>query len=207
MKAATVLAARPPTLVVFCHPDPASFCAALHTTVLDALQRSGTPWQGINLYESDFDPCLGRDEWRHYSQAGAALPAALLAHVQALRAAEHLVFVFPVWMAGPPALLKGWFDRVWRPGVAFLRPLRPGGLPRPGLLQVRRITVVTTSNAPRWWTWLQGDPNRRLFTRALRAFCAPRCRVRWLQAHAVQRGTAADREAFKARVSQAFLVH
>lgn len=194
------------TLVVYCHPEPSSLCASLHAAVTEGLQEAGHDWRSIDLYAEGFDARLTREEWQSCVKPGApgatAKPSALDAHVQSLRWAQHLVFVYPVWMSGPPALLKGWLDRVWRPGVAFLRPARPGALPRPGLTQVRRITVVTTGNAPRWWTWLLGDPNRRLFTRALRACCGRRCRVRWLQAHGLATSTAAQRAAFIARVRQ-----
>jgi NAD(P)H dehydrogenase (quinone) len=194
------------TLVVYCHPDSTSFCATLHATAISALQEAGHDCRSVDLYAQGFDARLTREEWqacvRPGAPAAAAEPSALDEHVQALRWAQHLVFVFPVWMSGPPALLKGWLDRVWRPGVAFLRPQRPGGLPRPALTHMRRITVVTTSNAPRWWTWLLGDPNRRLFTRALRACCGGGCRVRWLQAHSLAVSTAEQRSAFVDRVRQ-----
>lgn len=196
------------TLVIFCHPDPTSLCATLHATVLLALAEASQPCRSVDLYGEGFDARLSRDEWFASARPGSATPQAdpaLDLHVQALQQAEHLVFVFPVWMSGPPALLKGWLDRVWRPGVAFLRPRRPGGLPRPALARLRRITVVTTSNAPRWWTWLLGDPNRRLFSRALRACCTRPCRLSWLQAHGLPSSSAAQRGAFIDRVRRQIL--
>jgi putative NADPH-quinone reductase len=200
LNASATATALPFTLVVHCHPDPGSFSGTLAAGVVEALRGKGRACRCIDLYREGFQPCMSAPEWQDYKRPGAPLPPDLQDAVQALRQATHLVFVYPVWMSGPPALLKGWLDRVWRPGVAFQRPLRPGGLPQPALLQIRRITVVSTGNAARWWTWLQGDPNRRLFTRGLRAFCAPRCRVDWLHAHRMQLSTQATREAFAARV-------
>lgn len=196
------------TLVVYCHPDPGSLCAALHTTVLSALVEGGHRYCSLDLYAENFNACLSRDEWLASTRPDRAQPHAdpsLDFHVQALLEAEHLVFVFPVWMSGPPAMLKGWLDRVWRPGVAFLRARRPGGLPRPGLARLRRITVVTTANAPRWWTWILGNPNRRLFSRALRACCTHTCRLSWLQAHALPSSSPAQRAAFIDRVRRRIL--
>ena len=82
--------------------------------------------------------------------------------------AESLVLIFPTWMYGPPAMLKGWFERVWLPGVAFEIPRgqqkRAIGL----FSNIRRLTVVTTSGSPRWWLWLIRDPCRNLFARGFR---------------------------------------
>ena len=73
-----------------------------------------------------------------------------------------------------PALLKGWFDRVWLPGMAF----RLGGAMalKPLLTGIHRIVIVTTYGSP-WWV---GWPDRRLVKRGFRQLCASDCRVEWL---------------------------
>ncbi len=90
------------------------------------------------------------------------------------------MFVFPTWFHGPPSMLRGWLERVWLPGVAFLPAERKGQLAKSGMRHIRRLTVVTTGGSPRWFVLMIGDPGRRLFTRA-RALFAWRCKVTWLQ--------------------------
>jgi NAD(P)H dehydrogenase (quinone) len=89
-----------------------------------------------------------------------------------------LVLVYPTWWFGMPAMLKGWFDRVWLLEVAF----RLGG-PKvmvPLLTNIRRIRVVTTYGSPWWLLWWVGWPDRRVVRRGVRPLCATGCRIHWL---------------------------
>lgn len=190
------------TLVVHCHPNPQSFNAALFAAACDGLRRGGHVLRTIDLYAAGFDPVMKRDEREAYLDNPGLVEARVQAHVDAVRWAEHLVFVYPVWFHGPPAMLKGWLERVFLPGVAFALPSRKGDRARPGLLQVRRLTVVTTGGSPLWWLWVVGDPNRRLFGRAIRALCAKSCRLSWHQLHNMNNVTDQDRSRFLARVSR-----
>ena len=94
---------------------------------------------------------------------------------------EALVLVYPAWWYGMPAMLKGYFDRVWLPGVAF--DVQPDGrVSTDRLKSLRRIVVITTYGGSWWMVRLAtGDPARRLIGRALRALCARDCKVRSLQ--------------------------
>jgi putative NADPH-quinone reductase len=190
------------TLVVHCHPNPESFSAALHATACAALRKGGGDLRVIDLYAQGFDPVMKRDERVAYIDNPGLIEARVQPHVDALRWAEHLVFVYPVWYHGPPAMLKGWLERVFLPGVAFSPATRKGDKTAPGLRHVRRLTVVTTSGAPHWWLWVVGNPNRRLFTRAIRGLCARACRVTWLQLTDMNNVTAQDRSAFLERVAR-----
>lgn len=184
-------------LLVHCHPRPDSFSASLRATAEAALTAAGHTVEVIDLYADNFDPRLGQDERGTYYDE-AAVPPDLAGHVAALRRAEALVFVYPTWWFGPPAMLKGWFDRVWRPGVAFslggLRALQPR------LVNVRTIAVVTTYGSPRWLLWLVGWPDRRLFKRGIRVLCAPRCRLHWIALTGMDTARQEARERFVARV-------
>jgi NAD(P)H dehydrogenase (quinone) len=190
------------SLVVHCHPDPRSFSAALHRTVCDALRRAGGEVRTIDLYAEGFDPVLALDERLAYLDDPAMIERRVQSHVDALRWAEHLVFVHPTWYYGPPAMLKGWLDRVWLPGVAFLPPPAKGRMAMPALRNIRRLTVVTTGGAPWWWLKVIGDPHRKLFTRGLRALLAPGCRTTWLQMHGMNNVTRRDCAAFMQKVSR-----
>lgn len=187
-------------LVVFCHPDPASYGAALRDTALQALREAGHELRLLDLYAEGFDPVLSRAEKRSYLPDTAQNIAGVQAHVDALRWAEGWIVIYPTWFYGPPALLKGWLDRVWLPGVAFTvakaKQRRIGG----ELQNIRLFVGITTSGSPWWWLKLVGDPGRSLFMKALRPLYARGCRMKWLQLYNMNHATDADRAGFLARV-------
>ena len=189
------------TLIVHCHPNPDSYNNALFRTALAALKPRHEV-RAIDLYAEGFEPTLTREERIAYLDNPNLIRARVQAHTEALLWAEHLVFVYPTWFYGPPSMLKGWLERVWLPGVAFLPAERKGQLAQSGMRHIRRLTVVTTGGAPRWFLLLVGDPGRKLFTRALRSLFAWHCRVTWLQLHNMNAVTAQDRERFISRVAR-----
>jgi NAD(P)H dehydrogenase (quinone) len=184
-------------LLVHCHPRGDSYSAALRDTALSALEAAGHGVESIDLYAGQFDPRLSAEERGAYYDE-AALPPDIAAHVAALRRAEMLVLVYPTWWFGMPAMLKGWFDRVWRPGVAFAL----GGVRvlEPRLTNIRRIAVVTTYGSPRWLLWLVGWPDWRLVRRGICVLCAPRCRLDWIALNGMDGATQTARDRFLARV-------
>lgn len=189
-------------LVVYCHPVPTSYAAALRDCALAALARAGHETRLLDLYREGFDPVMSPLERERYLTDGEANIAGVQPHVDALRWAEGLLFVFPTWYFGPPAMLKGWLERTWLPGVAFRVPRFKGDRQGPLMQHVRWLGVITTSGSPRWWLFLLGDPVRRLFARALRALFARRCRVQWLQLYSMNNTTPEDRARFLARVDR-----
>ena len=120
--------------------------------------------------------------------------------VDLISSIDTIVFVYPTWWSGLPAILKGWLDRVWRPGVAFVQPA-PGGTLGPALTDLRLIGVVTTMAAP-WWvaTLVMGTAGRRMLLRGLRAWSAPGTRTFWLSLHGIETTDAPRRARFVARV-------
>ncbi len=190
-------------LAVYCHPLDTSYNAALRDCALAALARAGHEVRLLDLYREGFDPVMSAAERARYLTDGEANVAGVLPHVEALRWAEGLLFVFPTWYFGPPALLKGWLERTWLPGVAFRVPRFKGDKQGPMMQHVRWLGVVTTSGSPWWWLKVLGDPGRRLFTRGLRALFARRCRVQWLQLYSMNNATPEDRARFLTRVDRA----
>lgn len=189
------------TLVVHCHPNPQSFNTALFHTTCQALSEAGHEMRRTDLYAENFQPIMSCEERVAYLDNPGLLQARVAQHVDNIRWAEHLVFVFPTWFYGPPAMLKGWLERVWLPGVAFL-PAKSKGLPaQAGMRHIRRLTVVTTSGSPRWWLFAIGNPGRRLFLRGLRATFALRCRTTWLQMYNMNHVTREDCSRFLQRVA------
>ena len=189
------------TLVVYCHPNPQSFSAALYAQTIETLKARGDELRCFDLYAENFSPVLTLEERVAYLSNPGLIEARVQPHVDALRWAEHLVFVFPIWFYGPPAMLKGWLERVWLPGVAFLPPPQKGKTAVPGLRHIQRLTVITHGGAPWWWLKLMGDPARKLFMRGLRALMAKNCKTTWLQLHNMNNVTRADCDAFISKIT------
>ncbi len=183
-------------LVVFAHPCEESFSAALKGVVVRRLEARGWEVDLCDLYAEGFDPVLTAEELRGY-QDTATNTLRVQAHVDRLRAAQALVFVCPVWNFGFPAILKGYLDRVFLPGVSFTLD---NGLVAPGLTHIRRLAVVTSYGATPLRTALAGNPPKKLFTRVIRFICRPD-RLRYLALYDMNRVTEAGRTAFIARVT------
>ena len=183
-------------LVLFAHPVEDSFSAALHALVLEGLQAAGHEVDDLDLYKEDFDPRLSREERLTYHNLDVNRQA-VAPYVDRLLAAEALVIVHPVWNFGYPAILKGFFDRVFLPGVSF--GLRNGKVV-PILHNIRRLSVVTTYGGSRLRALLVGDPPRKVGTRVLRAVIKPGARVDYLALYDMNRATEADRARFLGRV-------
>ncbi|MEQ8966551.1 MAG: NAD(P)H-dependent oxidoreductase [Azospirillaceae bacterium] len=190
-------------LLVHAHPVPESYNAALRDAVRAALEAAGHSVDLLDLYAEGFVPVLSAEERRIYHDVDDNLrPVAR--EVERLRAAEALVLVYPTWWYGMPAILKGWFDRVWLPGVAFTLP-EGGGPIRPALTGIRKIGVVTSSGSPRWFLrGYMGDPGRRVILRGLKPLCAPRARSLWLCHYSMDASTPESRARFLGRVDRAF---
>jgi NAD(P)H dehydrogenase (quinone) len=187
-------------LVLSAHPVETSFNAALHHAVVARLADAGHTVDDCDLYAEGFDPRLTREERLAYHDVPTN-QASVATHVERLLAAEGLVLVYPVWNFGFPAILKGYFDRVFLPGVAF--DLTDGTV-RPALKNITRLGAVTTYGATRLRAFLAGDPPSRLVKRVLRATMQfpP---VTYLAHYDMNRSTDASRQAFLGRVEQAML--
>jgi len=187
-------------LMIHAHPRADSLSAALRDAAMAGLQAAGHRVELRDLYAERFDPVLSSEERGRYHDVPANLEG-IDDHVASLRRAEALVLVYPTWWYGLPAILKGWFDRVWAPGVAFT--LGAGAI-EPALTNIRRIVVVTTYGSPTWLLWWIGRPDRKLFGRALRRLCAKDCRVEFVTLTRMDHRTRAECEAFVARVRAHF---
>jgi NAD(P)H dehydrogenase (quinone) len=186
-------------LVIYCHPRPDSFSAALRDVAVDGLTAAGHSVELRDLYADAFDPVLSTQQRGvYFNEADSVI--GVEDHVASLRQAEGLVLVYPTWWFGMPAMLKGWFDRVWLPGVAF----HLGG-PKvmvPLLTNIRRIGVVTTYGSPWWLLWWVGWPDRRVVRRGLRPLCAAGCRIHWLGLTRMDVDNATRRRRFLSNVRQ-----
>ena len=186
-------------LVVYCHPDPKSFGAAVRDRTLAGLQQGGHDVRLVDLYADDFRPEMTEDERRQHHQPGVT--PELQSYADDLTWAETLVLVYPTWWSGQPAMLKGWFDRVWACGVAWELP-EGANLVRPLLTKIRRIVIVTTHGSPKWVNALEGESGKRTAIRSIRTVCHRRARTTWCAIYGLDRADESDRIRFLERVER-----
>jgi NAD(P)H dehydrogenase (quinone) len=184
-------------LVLFAHPCAESFSAALHTRVVEALSARGWEVDDCDLNAEGFSPVLTEAERRGYHDLDHN-QTAVRTYVERLQAAQALVLVFPVWNFGYPAILKGFFDRVFLPGVSFRLE---GGRVRPNLTHIRKLAAVTTYGGTRLRAVLAGDPPRHVVKRALWHVTRPE-KLRYLALYDMNRASTATRAAFLDRVGR-----
>lgn len=168
-------------LVVYCHPNPNSFTAAVRDRVMACLSDVGAQTRLLDLYAKGFNPIMGRDELAQHFDTDVN-QSGLETHVADLQWCDTLIFVYPTWWYGLPAMLKGFLDRAFLPGVAFLMPDGTNDDIRPGLQHITRLGVFTTCGASWWLTRFIGAPGKRTLLRGVGLLCAPRCRKAF-QAH------------------------
>ena len=132
-------------LLILAHPNPKSFNHALASGAYEALLEDGHNVILHDLCADGFDPLLQAEE---IPETGA-IPAVIRKHCEELRAADGIIIVHPNWWGQPPAILKGWIDRVCRAGVAyrFEEGDSGGGIPI-GLLKAKAAVVLNTSDTP-----------------------------------------------------------
>jgi NAD(P)H dehydrogenase (quinone) len=146
-------------LLVYCHPCKESFNAAILKVAQRKLADLGHTCKLIDLYHDNFDPVMRAPEWRSYGDSVKNL-APIQDQAEQLSWAEAVVFIYPTWWYGLPAMLKGWLERVLVPGFAFDIPTADRG-PAPKLKHIRRLIVLTTCGATPLISWLMGQPGRR----------------------------------------------
>jgi NAD(P)H dehydrogenase (quinone) len=188
-------------LVVFCHPCNQSFNAAVRDLIVRKLSDAGAEIRLHDLYADQFVPMLSWDEWKGY----LACPdnrQPVLREVEDVTWCDTLIFVYPTWWYGLPAMLKGWLDRVLLPEVAFLMPNETHKTIRPGLHHIKRLGVFTTCGASWWLTQVIGAPGKRTLTRGVGFLCAPGKRLVFSAHYLMDSSTPESRARHLRRVSE-----
>ncbi len=150
--------------VLIGHQRVGSFCHAIAATAIEELKAGGHEVIYHDLYVENFDPLLYEEE----IPRNVELPPVIAQHCEEIAAADGYIVVHPNWWAMPPAILKGWLDRVFRQGVTY--QFGPGGVE--GFLTGRKAVVFTTSNTPREDELrLFGDPLENLWKTCIFGMC------------------------------------
>ncbi|MEF2071965.1 NAD(P)H-dependent oxidoreductase [Consotaella aegiceratis] len=187
-------------LVVHAHPVETSYSAALKDITVDELAKAGHTVDVLSLYDEGFEAELSREERLIYHDVPDNLTPAIAPYVERVYASDAVVFVYPVWNFGLPAILKGFFDRVFVPGVSF--EMRGGKLVRT-LPPKKKVAVVTTYGGTRWRAFLVGDPPRKVATRVFWTVFQPPRPVQYLALYDMNNNAVPQLEAFKDRVRAA----
>ncbi|MBN2004863.1 MAG: NAD(P)H-dependent oxidoreductase [Anaerolineae bacterium] len=190
--------------LILAHPNPASFNHAIAGTVAQAARDNGHTIWFHDLYAEGFDPLLLHAEFAKE----APLPPAIQQHCDEIAAADGIVIVHPNWWGQPPAILKGWVDRVIRPGVAYQFLEGDGGEGVPvGLLKARVALVFNTANTPELREReVFGDPLHLLWKNCIFDLCGVQTFYRKMY-RVVVTSSIAERQAWLDEVSAIVHVH
>jgi putative NADPH-quinone reductase len=177
---------------------PESFHAAIRTKALSALADAGHQIDLLDLYAEKFDPVLSEEARRNYHDTSRN-QAGLENYVARLTSAETLILQFPTWCFGLPAMLKGFFDRMIMPGVAF--DLTDPAHVKPTLRNIKQIVGIVTYGRPRYMALWMSDPPRKIVKRYVRWFTGGEARADYYALYHLNVATDAQRAAFMNKVS------
>jgi NAD(P)H dehydrogenase (quinone) len=186
-------------LYIYCHPLPESFHAAIRARALAALADTGHQVDLLDLYAEKFDPVLSEEARRHYHDVSRNR-AGLEDYVARLTSADAVILQFPTWCFGAPAMLKGFFDRMIMPGVAF--DISDPARVKPSLLNIKRIVGIVTYGRPWYMALWMSDPPRKIVTRYLRWFTGGKARTDYLALYHLNVATDAQRAGFMDKIER-----
>jgi len=189
-------------LVVITHPLKDSLCKLLAEHVENKLAKMGHEMTIEDLYADNFEPVLTAQERQSYY--GESYDSADVAEqVSRLQDAEALVLLFPTWWFGFPAMLKGWFDRVWGPGIAYDHASDYGPI-KPRLDNLKKVLVITTLGSP-WWVdrLVMWQPVKRIMKLALLGACANKSELQFLSLYNSEKLNDKKVVAFKNKIEKA----
>lgn len=187
--------------LVYCHPSEKSFTAAARDRALVGLAAAGHEVRVTDLYADTFVPELSAWERTNHLSPPDTKPE-IATYAADLRWCEALVFVYPTWWAGQPAMLKGWIDRVWVAGVAYELPEETNRI-QPLLHNIRRLVVITSHGSSKLVNSLEGEGGKRIVNRSLRMLCSKKARTRWIALYNIDTSSDAKRTAHLDRVEKA----
>jgi NAD(P)H dehydrogenase (quinone) len=187
-------------LVLYAHPVATSFAGRLREGIVDALRRGGHEVDDCDLYAEKFNPVMSPETYRNYLDT-TANRAQARPYIDRLLAVEALVLVSPVWHDGFPAILKGYFDCVFVPGVAFTMT---NGQFAPALHNIKRVAGVCTFGAERARAVAMGDPQRRFVKLSIGAQIGPGGRAGFIGLYGMDAASPQTRARYLGRVTRAF---
>lgn len=190
-------------LVVLAHPLENSLCKHLADKTIIHLKKKGYNVTVKDLYNEDFNPVLSQPERASYYKETFD-KSDVTSDIEQLKQIESLVLIFPTWWFGFPAILKGWFDRVWAPGHAYEHASDYGPI-KQCLNNLKEMKVITTLGSP-WWvdTFILRKPVKKVLKIALLGACATHCKFKMLSLYNSEKLTAKEVEKFINKIESKF---
>jgi putative NADPH-quinone reductase len=181
--------------VVHCHPLVTSYNHALFETIVATLRGNGHDVVATDLYREAFQPAMTERERQTYMEEDYDR-SAVERYCETLKSVEGLILCFPHWWFSMPAMLKGWVDRVWGPGIAFDYDPKDKHL-EPALHNIKLFGVVTSYGSP-WWvvTLFAGNAGKKILMRGMKPMCARHARSFYLAHYGMDRSTPQSRQRF-----------
>ena len=185
--------------VVHCHPLTGGYNHALYGAIVETLRRNGHDVVATDLYREGFQPAMTERERATYMEEGYDR-SAVAGYCETLKSVEGLILCFPHWWFSMPAMLKGWVDRVWGPGIAFDYDPADHHL-APALHNIKLFGVVTSYGSP-WWivTLFAGNAGKKVLMRGMKPLCAKDVRSFYLAHYGMDASTPRSRQAFLDKV-------
>lgn len=158
-------------LIILAHPNVESFNHAVSKTVSGRLSNKGYEVKTRDLYQLGFDPVLSLEELKNYENGDFQHAQDILAEQEAILWADHLVLVFPTWWWSPPAILKGFLDRVFTPNFAFA--FDENGIPKVSPLNGKKVSIIQTTGAGEEFVKSEqmDEAVKKLFSTGIFGFC------------------------------------
>lgn len=134
-------------LIINGHPDKESFNYALSEAYIKGANKTDSIISKINIAELEFNPNL-----QFGYRKRMELESDLVLAIEKIKKADHIVWVFPMWWYGYPALMKGFIERTFLPGITY-QPIEGKALPEK-LLKGKSARLIITSDTPKWYDFL-----------------------------------------------------
>lgn len=152
-------------LIINGHPDPLSYNQALFNAYKEGAATTSASIAAISIGDLQFDPNL-----KYGYRQRTELERDLLDAIEKIKAADHIVWVFPMWWYGYPAIMKGFIDRTFLPGITF-QPIPRKPFPQQ-LLKGKTGRIIITADTPRWYDRLfMHSPAINQFKKGTLEFC------------------------------------
>lgn len=172
------------TLIIFNHPNKNSYCGALRDAAVSGLIKANHEIDLLYLDEENFNPVMSLDDLMNWRK-GISTDPQVISYQNRIKAADHLVFIFPIWWENMPALTKGFIDKVMLKNFSYIEP-KPGARFVNQLTNIKCVTMITTMTMPgfAYKLWF-GNAIQRVFLRGTFQKIGIK-KVKWISAVSVK---------------------
>jgi NAD(P)H dehydrogenase (quinone) len=183
-------------LIIFCHPTRESFCGSILSAVLEELGSQGHEAEVLDLYAEGFDPVLSKAEWQSYE---TLVQPEIQRYADQTRRNDGLIWIFPTWNYGMPAILKGYVDRIWKPNIAFHLD-QNRNVHFDSFENLKFFIVATTYGASWLANTFVGNPCKGVFANCLRRHFSSSSTFEWLALYGMDKPSPHRLEQFLEKV-------